>query len=124
MATFSAEREDRDGVIVVKLQGSMGIEGLDALDRHLHPIAAARPKLVVLDLSGVEHISSLAIGSLVSLYNAVKRHDGKVALGPMHENVQGVLRRCRLEDVMAIYESVDAAIAANKAVETDAAGEA
>ena len=112
MSELTYEREQQGDTVIVRIGGSLGIDAMQDLDNKLNQISAGRPALCVIDLSQLEFIASLAIGSIVSLHNGLKRHDGEVRLAAMSPNVADVIQRCRLGEVMSIHETVEQAMPA------------
>jgi anti-sigma B factor antagonist len=100
-----------DGAVVVSLIGSADIAGAEALDRQLTPLCARHPKHVVFDLRRLEFISSLCMGALVSFGRGCHGWGGAVFLTGARDPVATALRRARLDRVLPMRESVEAALA-------------
>lgn len=96
----------------VTLAGSAGLDAMDLLTIEMNRIAAERPGLVVIDLSGLSFIASLAIGQLVTMRRAVVLHGGRVVLSGAREAIADVLRKANMDALFAMYESTGAALAA------------
>ena len=96
--------------LVVRVIGNAGVDQVDELDRELHVLTALKPKLVVLDLSAVPFVSSMAMGSLLRFRNAVADDGGKVALAALQKNVGDSFRIAGLGKVFAIHATVDEAL--------------
>lgn len=64
----------------------------------------------VVDLSGVEYMSSAGLRALVGALRENKRHDGNLLLAAPSQRVREVLTLAGLESVFELYDDVTAAI--------------
>ena len=96
--------------LVVRVVGRAEADAVDELDRELHLLTALKPKLVVLDLSGVPFVGSMGIGSLVRFRNAVVDEGGKVALAALQRDVANSFRTAGLGKVFPIHATVEEAL--------------
>lgn len=67
-----------DGRLRARIAGELRVETVGDLDRILLRITAERPTTVVLDLSRVDSVPCLAIGSLAAFYRGICRRGGTV----------------------------------------------
>jgi anti-sigma B factor antagonist len=109
---LTIDRDDRDGCIVLTVRGevdlSTGVRLAEAGNVALRE-AARRP--VVLDLSGVDFLSSSGLGILVALHD--EGRDLGVPLRVVVDPKRPVIRPIRtmgLDEVLALYDSVDEAV--------------
>jgi len=87
---------------VVRLSGDAGFPDADRLADALAAVAARRPRKVVIDLSGLAFISSLAIGVLVTFKYRLKRQGGGMVIVGARPRIEETLRVARVfDDVMA-----------------------
>jgi anti-anti-sigma factor len=107
MSDLAIETISEPTGIVVKLVGSADLGGSATLDRQILILTAQHPKNVVFDLSRLEFISSLCMGSLVRFNNSCKHWGGKVSLAAATKAVDEALRRARLNQVFTTCESVE-----------------
>jgi anti-anti-sigma factor len=85
------------GEVVVRVAGEAGVRQAAELTAALLGPSAGRPALVTLDLAGLNFISSLAMGVLVSFRRGVVRAGGLVRLAPgLQEPVHEALERARV----------------------------
>ena len=112
MAGLTISTQQSADVTIVQLGGSASMGEIDAFSRQTDRLAAARPKRLVLDLSGLDFLASLAIGQLVALSKAVKLHGGKVSLAAPKPEVLAVLNRCNLSAILPVFTTLDEALAA------------
>lgn len=65
---------------------------------------------IVLDLSGVEYMSSAGLRAMVALLRESKKHRGDVRLAAPSDRVQEVLSLAGLDTLFTIYDSQTAAV--------------
>ena len=104
------EIQHNNDVVVVRMTGDFGQLEADILDEKLPPLAAQSPRVVVFDLSGVTLMASVALGEILSLNRTVRKNGGKVCLAAPGQQVLSALRFTRIDDIVEICASVDAAI--------------
>jgi len=77
-------------------------------------IASKSPQLVILDMSQVSLLASEGVGILISAYKALSQHhaDSKLILVDLQEAVRNALSIPKMDDVIDIYEDIDAAVEA------------
>ncbi len=96
--------------VIVKIAGDAGLAEADTLDAHLNRLAKANPKAVIFELSGLNFISSIGMGAMVSFRNAIIRSGGKVRVAAMQPLVEEAFRRARLVDLFDSHPSLEAAL--------------
>jgi anti-anti-sigma factor len=89
--------------MILRLAGEAGVRQVGALEAALLPLCACRPRVLILDLGGLTHISCLATGVLVEFCRGVVRHGCRIRLADvLHESVREALARAGL---LALFES-------------------
>ena len=71
--------------------------------------AGPRPKLLI-SFANVDHLSSAALGTLITINNKVKGKDGQLRLANIDPQIYEVFVITRLNKLFQIHESVDDAI--------------
>jgi anti-sigma B factor antagonist len=99
------------GVPVLNIRGEMRLD-LAVLERELNRLAAGRPPVVVLDLSGVVLISSLGMGLLNSFRRGLHSHGGVTRIAAAQPDIAKALRLCSLDKLFEMHDSLDTALAA------------
>lgn len=69
------------------------------------------PKAVILDITHVQFLPSLGIGTLVKLHSEMNKRHQKLLIAGVHENIRKVLAITRLDKVFDLNDSIDAAVA-------------
>lgn len=80
----------------------MGFELSTLVDQH-------GCRKVILDLDGVEHVSSAVIGKFITLHRRLHRHEGRLVLCQLEDSLREVLNGCRLLDYFSTADDLDAA---------------
>ena len=102
-------------VKVVKVEGRIDQGSLAPFQEKLTPWldackAGAAP--VVLDLSGVEYISSVGLRILMLAAKQIKAQEGRIAIAALTPIVAEVFQVSRFNLVFAVHPDVNAAVAA------------
>lgn len=73
------------------------------------------PRPMLLDMAGVEHLTSAGVGVLAALYTSAQNAKTPIALAALTRRGQLILHVVHLESLVAIYDSVEGALAARTA---------
>ena len=112
MATL--DQSDIDGVPVLRIAGALTVGEAERLSPLLcAAVAAARPGAVV-DLSGVEVVATPGLTMLLGAQRAANDAGGVMVLTGLRGVVADVIHRCRLDVVLTIAGTVEAAVKAVK----------
>ena len=84
-----------DGIRIIRLKGRMDIEGTVAIDLPFSTLAAGG-RLVVVDLSGVEFLGSMGMGTLVMAARNVEARKGLMVMCGASGTVEHALSRTNL----------------------------
>lgn len=101
--------ETSRGVSVIKLEGRLDAHGANEVDPAL-PVGRAG-ETVVLDLAGVNYLSSAGVRVFVALHKRLHAAGGRMFLATVQPYCREVLRISGLEQVFAIFETREAALA-------------
>ncbi|MFM8579790.1 MAG: STAS domain-containing protein [Planctomycetaceae bacterium] len=107
--------DDRNGARVIRLASSRIVDGpsIDALRDELAEAAtAAGSSGLVLDLTGVDLISSAGIALLRDFARAIESRGARGSLCCPGPEVEKVLKMVRIERLMPMHPDVTAAVAA------------
>ena len=97
-------------VQVVAVGGEIDVHTAPQVDEALEAVAGPGAAIVA-DLSKVEFIDSTGLSVLVRALARSRDEDGTLAVVATSERVTKVLRLTGLDAVLAVYDSVDAAVA-------------
>jgi len=118
---FELSSEQRDDAAVIRLIGDLDIVTSRQLDETL---AASRRTLdrVVLDLSAVDFMDTSSLAVIVSHWKGLVASGGMLALAGARFQYTRTLWITGLADRIPMYDSVDLAIAGQRAAAADGAG--
>ena len=91
------------GVRLIKLEGRLDLNGTYSIEIQFVNHCAGERVRVLVDLSGVNYVSSVGIPMLVNTAKSVMSHGGKLAFLNPQENVVKVLELVGVTQVIPIY---------------------
>jgi anti-sigma B factor antagonist len=112
MLWFASARVD--DVTVVRLMDTRAavIELLDLLDNAIDDVAGGR---LVLNLGGIQQVSSATLGKLIKLRGRAEALHGKLKLCGVHPDLRQVFRITGLDRLFDIHDTEDEALASFRA---------
>ncbi len=105
----------QDGVVVVSFLDRKILDELNItrIEEELFELVDSEKSIrLLLDFGNVEHLSSRALGTLISLMKRVRGQNGHLALANIADRIFEVFRITRLDRSFDIYKSGDEAVAA------------
>lgn len=102
--------QEQGAVSVVAVAGRVDSATAPELEIALKHLVESEKTQIVLDLLGVEYMSSAGLRAMVSTLKAVKRVNGDLRIANPSSRVDEVLRLAGLSSIFAIYPSREAAI--------------
>ena len=104
------EHDDlEDGVRMIRLKGRLDLEGAEAADLKLTSLAAVRQGYVIVDLDGVEFLSSIGLSVIVRVARALTSRQGRLVLLSPRPNVADVLARTQIDQLIPVFTDLTAA---------------
>jgi anti-anti-sigma factor len=101
----------QDSVVVVRPVGRIDSTTSPALDAHLVGLAKEGQHRVVVDLAGVDYISSAGLRVMLSLAKRTKEAKGKLALAGLGDSVRQVFELAGFLPLFVVEATGDAAAA-------------
>ena len=98
-------------VALIELEGSLDGKTAPEVQRQVLPSAEGQNK-VILDMTGVDYVSSAGVRILLLLYRQLKAKGGKIALVGMSEEIKDVMSNTGLINFFLIADTLDAGVAA------------
>ena len=102
-----SEREA--GISEVRVDGVIDTITASELERVIDSLIKRKRYKIVIDLAGVEYISSAGWGIFISQIKEVRANEGDIKLANMIENVQEIYELLEFENVLRAYDSLDSA---------------
>lgn len=109
MENLSIQTETNGSVAVMTLIGRIDSETSPTLDAELTKVVGRNVKLV-LDLKGVDYMSSAGIRAVIKAAQAAEKSGGVVKLASIPEEVRSVLYTVGLTQKVGTYSTVNEAI--------------
>jgi anti-anti-sigma factor len=103
---------DKSGVTVMVVEGRVDTQGAVDLDLALQTAVAEGKHKMVLDMSDLRYISSAGLRILADVLTRNQEAGGDLKLASLNKKVQRVFEIIGFDKFFAIYETVDAAVAA------------
>lgn len=96
-------------IVVLRLDGVLDTLTAPQLDRAVSQLLQQRRYRLVLDLSGIDYISSAGWGIFVSHIKEVRDNSGDLKLARMLPEVHEIFELLEFDSIIRIYDSVDKA---------------
>ena len=110
MDNHSVHSDMNGNVAVVTASGRFDSNTTPSLDAELSKVVAEKNK-IVLDLKGVEYLSSAGLRAIVKVLQAAQKSGGGIKLACASESVETILRTVGMMDMLKMYPSINEAIA-------------
>ena len=107
---FTIDVDEREGVTILQLRGDLGEpEGFELIAR-VNEALSDRGALAVIDMSGVSHMNSAGIASLVRVVAQANTQEQRVVLAGPTPLVAGVFAATRLDRFFEVFATTDDAL--------------
>ncbi|NQT90026.1 MAG: STAS domain-containing protein [Candidatus Omnitrophica bacterium] len=100
----------QEGVFLIKPQGRIDSDTYTELEKELEPILAQGPKGIILNMSGVDYISSAGLSVVFKTKKTIDANNGTFALTnlqPQVRKVFDVVKALPSHDIFASVEEAD-----------------
>lgn len=97
--------EEKGDVIVVRVQGRLDAASSPQLEKKLNAIVESGHFKMILNLSGVDYLSSAGMRLMLSVSKKLKHLEGKVVACSLSEDVMDVIKMAGFHQVLEIYPS-------------------
>ena len=109
---LSIETDNSQSASVVKVKGRVDSETAPELDNTLTKLLQENHNQIVLNLQGVDFMSSAGLRAVVKAYQAAKKSGGGLHLASVSEPVEIILRTVGMMQMLQMYPTEQEAIAA------------
>lgn len=97
-------------VMVVTIKGRLDAISSPTAEKHIFELINKGSHKIVLELGGVDYLSSAGMRMLLSTTKKLKSISGKIVLCSVTQNVMDVLKMSGFDHVLAIVKSKDEAL--------------
>jgi anti-anti-sigma factor len=101
------DREDRGDLSVVRVQGYIDSTTAQTLENSLQDLLKADRWRLVVDLAGVDYISSAGWGVFISRIKDIRDHGGDLKLTGMGSDVSEVFDLLEFNNILQAFHTVD-----------------
>jgi anti-anti-sigma factor len=98
--------------VVVKIGGSCSMMEATRLGEELQRVMIKQPRLILLDMSELDFITSDGLGSIVAGYLRCRKYHGDIRLINPAAGIRQLLELTRLTNLFGVYRTIDEALAA------------
>ncbi len=109
---FNVTLTNHPSAVVASFFGAATVHTAEAFETEMLQLGQLGTKVVILDLSGLEFISSFAMGSFLKLQVAIMTGGGKLRLAAPTQYMQNLLQTTRMDQRLPVFETVEDALAA------------
>jgi anti-sigma B factor antagonist len=103
--------EERGNHTILKIEGTLALgDTTRALQERFERLSAERTGAVILDLSGLDHLDSTAIGVFVGGLKRFEAQGRRFYLVNPRDRVASVFRITNLDSVFRVFPTIDGAI--------------
>ncbi|HUV85784.1 MAG TPA: HD domain-containing phosphohydrolase [bacterium] len=99
-----------DGIHVFKVSGTLGVEGSAGIQGLLDACLKEKVYRIVLDLQGVDFISSAGMGAFLSAVGEMRKNDGDIIFVKMQNKILTVFKTLDVLDYFIVADDVDQAV--------------
>lgn len=111
--TVFVEHESRGTLATVS--GTADMDAAEILDKKLGAIVEDKPKVVVLEMSGLTYLNSLTISSLVKMQQGLKKAGGDLRIASPSPYAAAVFKSTKIDASLKVFATVDEAWAGKTA---------
>ena len=111
MPSLSLETDNSRPISVMKVKGRVDSESAPELDDALTKLLQDHRNKIVLDLQGVDYMSSAGLRAVVRAYQAAKRSGGDLRLASVSTPVEVILRTVGMMQMLQMYPTEQEAMA-------------
>ena len=99
--TFATE-ESHDGIVVLKLGGSLDAMTAPELMPTIDRMVEEKRTRVTVDLEGLDLIDSSGVAAIVALYKRIRSHGGRVTVTGARDQPLAIFKLLRMDRVFAL----------------------
>jgi anti-anti-sigma factor len=99
-----------DGIHVFRVSGTLGVEGSAGIQGLLDACLKEKVFRIVLDLQGVDFISSAGMGAFLSAVGEMRKNEGDIIFVKMQNKILSVFKTLDVLDYFIVADDVDQAV--------------
>jgi anti-sigma B factor antagonist len=111
MLNIASETDQAHGISVVRVEGRIDSDSTPQLEEALTALLDANCNKIVVNLKGVDYMSSAGLRAIMRAYQAAQKTDGSVRLAAVPEDIAAVMYTVGLNQLLVTYPTDEEAIA-------------
>lgn len=111
MKDFQIDRENRNGIELVRLSGSLDMYSFPRLETHLATLFQEGHHRVVLDCASLDYIGSAGLGALIGFAKEAREKGGDVKLVNVPDRIYKIIELLGFTKVLQVHANPEAALA-------------
>jgi anti-sigma B factor antagonist len=111
MSVLSIETDNTQSVPIMKVIGRVDSDSAPELDDALTKLLQDNKNKIILNLKGVEYMSSAGLRAVVKAFQSAKKSGGDVRLASVSDPVEVVLRTVGMMQMLRMYPTDEEAMA-------------
>ena len=97
-------------ITILQALGRLDSTSAPEMDRCLNTLIGGGARQVVLDLAGLEYVSSAGLRTFLSAAKRMKQAQGKLALANLSAQVQQIFDIAGFESILPVFKTINEAI--------------
>ena len=110
MDGIKIETDNQAGIMVLQVQGYIDTTTSPELERSLQSLLKQKSYQIVMDLGGVDYISSAGWGIFISEIKELREHGGDLKLARMSSDVSEVFELLEFSNILQSFQTVEEAL--------------
>ena len=102
---MEATVEEKGDVVVIRVKGRLDAASSPQLEKKIHAIIEAGHFKLMLNMAGVDYLSSAGMRLMLSVSKKLKHLEGKVVACSLNDDVVEVIKMAGFQQVLEIYPS-------------------
>jgi len=107
---FEYEQEERDGVLIFTLIGSLDIGTVSSVRANIEPLLSSGQHKVLFDLYDLKQVDSSGVTAFIVIFKRVRSNKGDMKISRLVGQPREIFSLLRLDRVFEIYNNLDEAI--------------
>lgn len=96
---------------ILALEGEIDLHRSPQIKESLEPLIAQKVQRILVDFSAVTYIDSSGLAAMIETLQRIQAYGGKFAMFGLRDNVLGIFKIARLDQIFSIFPDEAAAVA-------------
>lgn len=102
-------QKKEEGVFIINPLGAIDTSTYQEFEDKIFPLIEPSTKVLILDMSGVNYISSMGVSAIIKIKKAVEANKGSLLIANLQPQIKAVFEVIRALPNMTIFKSLDEA---------------